>query len=221
MADTDPALYTLRYNQTSQKIEAQGGTPQWNALILQNEDPVAGITRLTGDVTAGPGSGSQATTVVLVGGVAASVIAGALPSAAALMLASNSVDPTVTFTANANTSIIYQERGGNHNLIIQNGIGGGLTISRAAGTIGLNGLALAGGSNAIRTNAQISAGTQSPDALAILQADSTTQGFLPPRMTTTQRDAIVAPPEGLQIHNTTTHKINFYNGSAWEVVTSA
>lgn len=54
-----------------------------------------------------------------------------------------------------------------------------------------------------------------------LTVNSTTAGFLPPRMTTGQRDAIATPAEGLQIYNTTTKKINFYNGTAWEAVTSA
>ncbi len=60
-----------------------------------------------------------------------------------------------------------------------------------------------------------------PDAAAALDVASTTQGFLPPRMTTTQRNAISSPPAGLMIYNSSTNKLNFYNGSAWEVVTSA
>jgi hypothetical protein len=60
-----------------------------------------------------------------------------------------------------------------------------------------------------------------PNAKAILDASSTTKGFLPPRMTTTQRDAITSVPAGLMIYNTSTNKLNFYNGSAWEAVTSA
>ena len=40
------------------------------------------------------------------------------------------------------------------------------------------------------------------EASAIVQADSTSQGFLPPRMTSAQRDAIVAPATGLMIFNT-------------------
>jgi hypothetical protein len=40
-------------------------------------------------------------------------------------------------------------------------------------------------------------------------------------MTTAQRDAITSVPAGLMIYNTTTNKLNFYNGSAWEAVTSA
>jgi len=58
-----------------------------------------------------------------------------------------------------------------------------------------------------------------PNASAILQADSTTQGFLPPRMTTTQRDAISSPAAGLVIYNTTTNKLNVFT-TAWEAVTS-
>lgn len=67
----------------------------------------------------------------------------------------------------------------------------------------------------------VGVGTTTPNAKAKLQVDSTTQGFLPPRMTTVQRDAITSVPAGLMVYNTTTNKLNFYNGSAWEAVTSA
>lgn len=50
---------------------------------------------------------------------------------------------------------------------------------------------------------------------ARLQVNSTTQGFLPPRMTTAQRDAIVSPAAGLFIYNTTTNKHQGYNGTTW------
>jgi hypothetical protein len=56
------------------------------------------------------------------------------------------------------------------------------------------------------------------NAAAILDAASTTKGFLPPRMTTAQRDAISTPPAGLVIYNTSTNVLNFYNGSAWGAV---
>lgn len=55
-------------------------------------------------------------------------------------------------------------------------------------------------------------------ASAILQADSTTKGFLPPRMTTAQRDLIATPAAGLVIYNTSTNVLNFYNGSVWGAV---
>ena len=60
-----------------------------------------------------------------------------------------------------------------------------------------------------------------PVATALLELTSTSKGFLPPRMTTTQRDAISSPATGLMIYNTSTNKLNFYNGTAWEAVTSA
>lgn len=52
-------------------------------------------------------------------------------------------------------------------------------------------------------------------ASALLEMTSTTRGFLTPRMTTAQRDAIGSPATGLLIYNTTTNAHNFYNGSAW------
>lgn len=56
---------------------------------------------------------------------------------------------------------------------------------------------------------------------AIVQADSTDRGFLPPRMTTTQRDAIASPATGLLVVNTTTSVYNFYSGSAWVALGSS
>ena len=41
------------------------------------------------------------------------------------------------------------------------------------------------------------------------------------KMTTTERDAIVNPVAGDVIYNSTTAKLNFYTGSAWEEVTSS
>lgn len=63
-------------------------------------------------------------------------------------------------------------------------------------------------------------GGTSPAAAALFQLDSTTQGFLPPRMTTGQRDAIASPVAGLTIFNVTTGKLNVFT-STWEAVTSA
>ena len=53
-------------------------------------------------------------------------------------------------------------------------------------------------------------GTLTPNSSAIIDATSTTKGLLPPRMITTQRDAISSPAEGLLIYNMSTHKIEVY-----------
>ncbi len=63
----------------------------------------------------------------------------------------------------------------------------------------------------------ISSTSITPDVSSILELRSTTQGFLPPRMTTTQRDAITSPATALLIYNTTTNQLNYYSGSAWQV----
>lgn len=51
---------------------------------------------------------------------------------------------------------------------------------------------------------------------AILQLHSTTKGFLLPRQTTTERNAISVPANGLQIYNTTTNTIDLYQSAAWQ-----
>ena len=67
-------------------------------------------------------------------------------------------------------------------------------------------------SASLASHAQVGIGTSSPNATAELDVSSTTKGFLPPRMTTTQRNAISSPAVGLVIFNTTTNCLNFYVG---------
>jgi len=55
-------------------------------------------------------------------------------------------------------------------------------------------------------------------ASAQLQVDSTTSGFLPPRMTTTQINAIASPANGLEVYNTTLACPCFYDGTSWRKV---
>lgn len=62
---------------------------------------------------------------------------------------------------------------------------------------------------AITTNAS------SADGSAMLDVQSTTKGFLPPRMTTVQRNAITSPVEGLVIYNSDEKTLNIYTGSSW------
>ena len=52
------------------------------------------------------------------------------------------------------------------------------------------------------------------NASALLDIQSTTQGFLPPRMTTTQVEAI-EPTAGLVVYDTTTNKLQCYDGGSW------
>jgi hypothetical protein len=62
--------------------------------------------------------------------------------------------------------------------------------------------------------------TNTADPSAVLDVTETTRGFLPPRMTTTQKNAIVAPAEGLIVYDLTLHKLALRTAAAWETVTS-
>jgi len=68
------------------------------------------------------------------------------------------------------------------------------------------------------TTGTISAGTSTPDPSAILDASSTTKGFLPPRMTTAERDAISEPATGLVIFNYTTKLLEVFDGTIWGTI---
>lgn len=67
-------------------------------------------------------------------------------------------------------------------------------------------------------NGELIVGGAAPDASAAVDVTSTTKGFLPPRMTTGQRDAISSPATGLIVNNTTTNLLERYDGSAWVIV---
>lgn len=72
----------------------------------------------------------------------------------------------------------------------------------------------------INSTGNVGIGSTSVESNCLLKLESNTKGFRPPSMTTTQRDNISTPIAGLMIYNNTTNKLNFYNGSAWEAVTS-
>lgn len=62
----------------------------------------------------------------------------------------------------------------------------------------------------------ISADNSQPDASAILDVKSTSQGVLFPRISSTQRDAIISPAAGLMIFNTSRKCIEYFTGISWE-----
>jgi hypothetical protein len=84
----------------------------------------------------------------------------------------------------------------------------GTTKPTAAGATGIQ-------STGVLIAESVSQSSFDPEDSAQLQVDSTTKGFLPPRMTGEQRDAIESPASGLIIYNTTTNKAQCYNGSDW------
>lgn len=72
------------------------------------------------------------------------------------------------------------------------------------------------GSLGIDNTGAITVGTF-PNPCALLDLNSTTMGFLPPRMTLAQELAMCGgtPPEGMVVYNTTTHTLDVYGGTFW------
>jgi hypothetical protein len=62
-------------------------------------------------------------------------------------------------------------------------------------------------------------GTYTDIASARLSVNSTTQGFLPPRMTTTEKNAISSPATGLVVFDTTLGKLCVF-ATTWQTITS-
>ena len=125
-----------------------------------------------------------------------------------------------TGTTSATTAFTVQNSAGTNLFFIQdngavtsgyirldnNGSGRG----RMTGVEQINGISGAGGTRFCAN----------PDGALVnnsaqLQVDSTDKGFLPPRMTTTQKNAIASPAAGLQIFDTTLNRPCFYDGTTW------
>ena len=71
--------------------------------------------------------------------------------------------------------------------------------------------------------AQVGLGTNTPDASAALDLTSTTQGFLPPRLTNAQMSGIATAVEGLMVYcsDCTQKGMYVYTGSVWEQLAGA
>jgi hypothetical protein len=63
--------------------------------------------------------------------------------------------------------------------------------------------------------AQVGINNATPDASAELDVKSTTRGFLAPRMTGAQMNAIASPASGLAVYNSDSASYCIYNGTAW------
>lgn len=100
---------------------------------------------------------------------------------------------------------------------------GGTITSATAGSVffgGTSGVLQQDNANLFwdNTNKALGIGTATPSSKAALDLTSTTKGFLPPRMTAAQMNAIASPPEGLTIYVTDLFAPYIYIASAWRSV---
>lgn len=179
MADSDQALYTLRYNQVSGTLEGAAGMPVWNPLVLSNTLP-DGLTFSSGNFTV------QADNAQI----------GILD-----MISGSEINIQPSTDSNSGQVIVF-------------------SISGDAGVwFGECNYFNVQSTSVNFTNTEVLESAN--DSSALVQIDSTVQGFLPTRMTTTQKDAISAPAEGLIVYDLTLHALCVYDGSAWKTITAS
>jgi hypothetical protein len=66
------------------------------------------------------------------------------------------------------------------------------------------------------TRGNVLIGTSTNVPSAVVNVNSTTQGFLPPRMSNAQMVAIATPSEGLVVYDLTNRKLCCYDGATWQ-----
>ena len=73
----------------------------------------------------------------------------------------------------------------------------------------------------VKNAGNVGVGTLTPDASAVLDTSSTDSGFLVPRMTTAQKNAIATPAESLLVYDTDLNRHEFYNSAgSWAALDS-
>jgi hypothetical protein len=124
-------------------------------------------------------------------------------------------DLTQTFSSGSRGGIGFRVAGNVNNTGGSLGDIGGYTFEP-------NILSLTGGSVVYAFNSTIGGAyfnTNTRQASAILQADSTTKGFLPPRMLQTQRTAIASPAVGLMVYQTDmVEGLYIYKSTGWTFI---
>ncbi len=101
-------------------------------------------------------------------------------------------------------------------------ITGSTALTFSAGGTNQNVTLTPSGTGYTLLNGKIGIGTTTPDASAIMDVNSNSKGFLPPRMTSAQRVAIASPVAGLLVYQTDgSLGLYQYNGSAWSILNSS
>ena len=207
-----------------QILTLASGVPSWSAA------PVTGVSTATSPLSISGTTISLGTVPVASGGTGAATLTGLIKGngISAMTGATAGTDylaPNGSAASLTNFPTLNQNTTGNAANVtgivaVANG-GTGTTTGSITGTTALS--FVAGGSNQNVSilpsgTGSVGIGTNSPNSLAILDASSTTKGFLPPRMTHAQKMAIASPPQGLMIYCTncgTNGEPEYYNGVAW------
>ena len=175
-------------------------------VFIKRSTGNVGINTLTGTAklqVVGSGA-TSATTSLLVQNSAGTNLLTVLDNGAATVNGNTTVTGTLSVTQDValNNTVLYWAGG----YQIRNTANGFVFTGATGAATGALGLGMTSGTGI--------------NASCILQADSTTKGFLPPRMTTAQKNAIATPPAGLIIYDTDLNKLCLRTVATWETITS-
>lgn len=240
MADSDQSINNLRYNQVTQGLEGfGGGTPMWTPLALTAD---GGITQLTGEATAGPGSGSQVVTLsnaAVIGKVLTGYVSGAGTVAATDTILqaiqklngntaaklSTALTTLHTFAGvggvATDTSVLQVD-------VTHTSVGINVTPPTATYSLQVAGsVNISGSGTDLRIGRDIYVGQDNTGTIHTYHIDSNAvsdplfigsnvlQSVVLPKMNSTQRDALTDQTAGCSIYNTTVNAVNVYNGTGW------
>ena len=189
-------------------LTRQGGGTLTTTFTDDNSDAVSSVFGRTGTVTAT--SGDYTTAQVTESG---NLYFTDARSRAAISITNIGAGGAATYSATTGVINIpqYQEA-------ITNPVTGTGAAGRVAFWAGTSSQTSSNNFVWDNTNSRLGVGTASPHVSSIVEMNSTTQGFLPPRMTYSQRNAILAPEQGLVVYCTNCGyygELQVFNGSAW------
>lgn len=136
-------------------------------------------------------------------------------SDSSVIISGNSTTDTINLTVDGSVTSqnIFNTDGTQTDASRTYDVGAGQVLNFIKGDINLNGIAFVDDSSA---SVHIGGGATAPEASAVLEVHSTTQGFLFPRMTSAQRLAIGTPATGLMVYQTDNREgVYIYKSFGW------
>jgi predicted heme/steroid binding protein len=206
-------------------LSGLGGVPTTRALTINgvnfdlSADRTWNVGTVTSITTSGPITGGPITGTGVIGITQSSSSSNGFLSSTdwnTFNGKQNTITLTTTGTSGAATLVGSTLNIPQYQSVLTNPITGTGTINYLAKFTGTSSI---GDSLLFDSGAGVGIGTASINASALFQIDSTTKGFLPPRMTAAQRAAISVPAQGLIVYQTDgVIGLYIYANSVWRTL---